>query len=247
MLPDSSGAGIGTKPSLKPDLNRLIETYRSYAHALAAEVLRTLPPTVDKDDVRGAAELGLVEAANSFDPSRGVLFKTFAYYRIRGAVYDALRKMGWFRKESTKLQFEASANEYMKDYTTGATSHDPSPTNPLEELNQISGSVLTSFMLSLESLPQESFEQAGRSPEESYSDNEQMDKLHKSLARLPAKNREVLEQYYFQDQTLEDIGSRLGLSKSWVCRLHAKSLDMLRQILEESGINSVELTRGGAR
>jgi RNA polymerase sigma factor for flagellar operon FliA len=246
MLPDSTGAGVGAKPSLKPDLNRLIETYRSYAHALAAEVLRTLPATVDKDDVRGAAELGLVEAANSFDPLRGVLFKTFAYYRIRGAVYDALRKMGWFRKESSKLQFEASANEYMKDYSTGA-SPDPPPTNAFEELNHISGSILTSFMLSLESLPQESFEQPGRSPEQHYSDNEQMEKLHKSLAQLPARNREVLEQYYFKEQTLEDIGSRLGLSKSWVCRLHAKSLDMLRQLLEESGINSAELSSGGAR
>lgn len=188
----------------------------------------------------------MVEAANSFDPSRGVLFKTFAYYRIRGAVYDALRKMGWFRKESSKLRFEASANEYMKDYSTGSISPDVSPSNSIEELNQISSSVLTSFVLSLESLPQDSFEQPGRSPEQHASDNQRTGKLRQSLAQLPAKNREVLEQYYFQDKTLEDIGSKLGLSKSWVCRLHAKSLDMLRELLQESGVNSAELSRGGA-
>ena len=99
----------------RPGADRLAETFRSYAHAIAAEVMRKFP-TVDRDDIRGSAELGLVEAANSFDPTRGVLFKTFAYYRIRGAIYDSLRKMGWFAKDSARLKFESGANEYMKDY-----------------------------------------------------------------------------------------------------------------------------------
>ncbi|MGH9630030.1 MAG: sigma-70 family RNA polymerase sigma factor, partial [Bryobacteraceae bacterium] len=85
----------GAMPELpRTDPDRLIETYRSYSHAIAAEILKKLPPAVDRDDVIGAAELGLVEAVRNFDASRSVLFKTFAYYRIRGAVYDALRKMG---------------------------------------------------------------------------------------------------------------------------------------------------------
>src|ERR1700732_1691603 len=98
----------------KPGADRLVETFRSYSHAIAAEVLRKYP-AIARDDIIGAAELGLVEAAQNFDPSRGVLFKTFAYYRIRGAIYDALRKMGCLKGE-TKLHFEAGANEYMKDY-----------------------------------------------------------------------------------------------------------------------------------
>src|SRR5215471_4000526 len=100
--------------------NRLIEAYRSYAHAISAEVLKKLPSSVDRDDVIGAAELGLVEAAQNFDPSRGVLFKTFAYYRIRGAIYDSLRKMGWFAKDAARLRFERGANELLKDYADSA-------------------------------------------------------------------------------------------------------------------------------
>jgi len=98
--------------------DRLIETYRSYSHAISAEVLRKYP-SVDRDDIIGAAELGLVEAANNFDPSRGVLFKTFAYYRIRGAIYDSLRKMGWFAKDPARMRFESGANEYLKNYADG--------------------------------------------------------------------------------------------------------------------------------
>ncbi|MBI3472861.1 MAG: FliA/WhiG family RNA polymerase sigma factor, partial [Candidatus Solibacter usitatus] len=84
--------------STKQDTGKMIEAYRSYAHAVAAEVIRKMPSSVEKSDLLGAAELGLVEAANAFDPGRGVLFKTFSYYRIKGAVYDCLRKMGWFSK-----------------------------------------------------------------------------------------------------------------------------------------------------
>src|SRR5262249_49402697 len=105
--------------------NRLIEAYRSYAHAISAEVLKKVPPSVDRDDVIGAAELGLVEAAQNFDPLRGVLFKTFAYYRIRGAIYDALRRMGWLKGDAT-LRFEAGANDYLKDYSEAGAAAPPS-------------------------------------------------------------------------------------------------------------------------
>src|SRR5215467_8272272 len=139
-----------TEP-LTTNPNRLIEAYRSYAHAIAAEVLKKVPPSVDRDDVIGSAELGLVEAAQNFDPSRGVLFKTFAYYRIRGAIYDALRKMGWLKGEP-KLRFEAGANEYLKDYTEAAGGEPVPASTAYGELQQLTTAVLTSYMLSLDGL-----------------------------------------------------------------------------------------------
>ena len=83
--------------------------------------MRKLPPDLEKKDIQGWAELGLVEAANSFDPTRGVQFKTFAYYRIRGAIYDGLRKMGWYPKgQYRQMRFEMAANEYLKDVSAGS-------------------------------------------------------------------------------------------------------------------------------
>jgi DNA-directed RNA polymerase specialized sigma subunit len=60
---------------------------------------------------------------------------------------------------------------------------------------------------------------------------EQKDWLKRAIASLPAKNREIIERYYFEEVSLEEIGDRMGLSKSWVCRIHAKSLIMLRETL----------------
>jgi RNA polymerase sigma factor for flagellar operon FliA len=219
----------------KPGADRLVEAFRSYSHALAAEVIRKFP-TVDRDEIRASAELGLVEAAGSFDPTRGVLFKTFAYYRIRGAIYDGLRKMGWFARDS-RLKFESGANEYMKDYAESATS--ASGDEAVKELEDITSSVVNCYFLSLSDMPVEPAETGAKSAEEDYGDREMRERLREALVKLPPKNRQVLEDYYFHDQTLESIGEKLGLSKSWVSRLHAKSLEMARAILAESGITGV--------
>jgi RNA polymerase sigma factor for flagellar operon FliA len=214
--------------------NRLIETYRSYSHAISAEILKKLPSSVDRDDVIGAAELGLVEAARNFDPARGVLFKTFAYYRIRGAIYDSLRKMGWLKNDA-HLRFEASANEYIKDYTeAGALNSVPSPSAAAQEVQQLTSSVLTSFLLSLDASNTDIPDPKGVSAEDAIVESEARQQLRTALAQLPENNRLLIEQYYFQDATLEQIGGRLGLSKSWVCRLHAKSLDMLRGFMSHA-------------
>jgi RNA polymerase sigma factor for flagellar operon FliA len=75
------------------------------------------------------------------------------------------------------------------------------------------------------------------SAEARYLRLEVSEKLRGALSRLPTKNRQVLESYYFEEKTLESIGARLGLSKSWVSRLHAKSLDLLREAMVEAGVS----------
>jgi RNA polymerase sigma factor FliA len=161
------------------DRDLLIERHRSYAHALAADFFRRIPQQVEREDVLRYAELGLVEAATSFNPALGVQFKTFAYYRIRGAIYDGLRALGRVHAVSTDVD--------------------------LDELAASSDG------------PDWCLETAERTRE-----------VRNAVARLPEKHRKVIEDYYFRDRTLEEIADRSGLSKSWVCRLHAKSIEMLK-------------------
>jgi RNA polymerase sigma factor for flagellar operon FliA len=219
--------------SLTTNPNRLIEAYRSYSHAISAEVLKKLPSSVDRDDVIGAAELGLVEAAQKFDPSRGVLFKTFAYYRIRGAIYDALRKNGWLKGDA-RLRFEAGANEYLKDHTEAGAGETVPPSTAYAELQHLTSAVVTSFMLSLDGLKCEIADPNTVSAEDALLRRDAQRQLKDALSQLPESNRRLIEEYYFREATLEEIGRRMGLSKSWVCRLHAKSLDMLRALMSQT-------------
>ena len=177
----------------KPDVQRLIESYQDYAHAIAAEVCRKLPSQVDRGELEAAANLGLVEAAQAFDPTRGVLFKTFAYYRIRGAVYDALRKMGWFSKSLyQEYKFEMAANEYLKDYSE-ATPASGNLEAEYEEIKNFTGSVLSCYLLSLDDLTQEISESNDKSPERQAQKNEEQQPMREAMARLPEKNRQVIQ------------------------------------------------------
>ncbi|HKS72888.1 MAG TPA: sigma-70 family RNA polymerase sigma factor [Terriglobales bacterium] len=215
------------------EVTRLTEANLPYAHAIAAEVSRKLPLVLERKDIQGWAELGLVEAAKSFDPTRGIQFKTFAYYRIKGAIYDGLRKMGWYPKgQYQKLRFEMAANEYLQDVSTHALPP-TSAENQLQDLKDVTANVMSCYMLSLEAMPQEPVDTKQVSAEETMVRNQQRSKVRLSLAQLPERNRRVLELFYFEDLTLEEIGKKLGLSKSWVCRLHAKSLELLRKQLNQ--------------
>src|ERR1700747_1039075 len=160
--PEGSDQAIAARA----DVTRLIEAHVPYAHALAAEVMRKLPPDLERKDIQGWAELGLVEAANAFDASRGVQFKTFAYYRIRGAIYDGLRKMGWYPKSQyQQMRFEMAANEYMKD-ASGEPPATGSADAQLQDLKETTGNLMTCYMLSLETLPEEPADQKQLSAEE---------------------------------------------------------------------------------
>ena len=86
------------KPSSKVEINQLVEKHLSLVQAIARKVKKTLNASIDVDDLVGYGSKGLVEAAERFDPRHGVAFSTFAYYRIRGAMYDGLRSMGWYSR-----------------------------------------------------------------------------------------------------------------------------------------------------
>lgn len=236
-VPMSSPQDYNQDAVRQADVAKLIELHLSYSHAIAAEVLRKLPPDLERKDIEGWAELGLVEAANSFDRTRGVQFKTFAYYRVKGAIYDGLRKMGWYPKgQYRQMRFEMAANEYLKD-VSGDAPRTSSAEDQAQDMREIAANVATCYMLSLDSMAQEPEDHSKISAEERVVRDEQDRNLRTSLSQLPETNRRVLEHCYFQGLTLEETGRKLGLSKSWVCRLHAKSLEMLRkQLARVSGM-----------
>jgi RNA polymerase sigma factor for flagellar operon FliA len=207
-------------------MHDLVEKHLGYAHAVAAEVLKKCPPQVDREDVKRAAEFGLVQAARAYDPSRGIAFTTFAYYRIKGAIYDDLRT-SW-----RAAKFDEAANETMRDYS-GSLPGAATPEESYEEIKDIASSLASSYLLSLEWLDGEPEQQRIESPLESVLRREEQEAIGAALAQLPAKNRDVLRKYYFEDLSMEEIGHQMGLSRSWVCRVHAKGLALMAESLKK--------------
>lgn len=226
-LPRSSGA-------ISPDA--LVESHVGLVHALARKILHSLPSHVDVDDLVGFGQIGLVEASRRYDPARGVLFKTFAYYRIRGAIFDGIRKMAWFAgAPSADVTFNGATNELQSE----AAERDGG--GGLEELigetKEMVGAIVGARLLSLDASP---FEVADRSqgPAEIHEAGDLARLLREFLHRLDDTERSVLEDYYFHHLTLEEAGAKVGLSKSWTSRLHARALKKLLRHCQDAGIGA---------
>src|ERR1041385_6463341 len=82
------------KADATSDRDALIEAHLPQVKFIAERLASKLPPSVDRDDLIGAGVLGLLDAVDKYDPARGVLFKTYAEMRMRGAMVDSLRGLG---------------------------------------------------------------------------------------------------------------------------------------------------------
>jgi RNA polymerase sigma factor for flagellar operon FliA len=223
------------------EVNQLVEKHLSLVQAIARKVKKTLNASIELDDLVGYGSKGLVEAAERFDARHGVAFTTFAYYRIRGAIYDGLRAMGWYsRADYARYRAEERANEYLRNradregagQAQGAGSTTAGEAATHAEVHEILSSVATVHITSLEAastVPDESLPAADVAV-----DNHRLShRVRQAVAALPDKERRLMELYYFADKNLEEAGAELGLSKSWACRLHARAVDLLRDAMDE--------------
>ena len=229
------------------DRDRLVEENLDLVRSIAGKLKRSLGRNLDLDELMAYGSKGLVEAASRFDSGKGVTFSTFAYYRIRGAMLDGLRTMGWYsRGDYARYRAEERANEYLhnlaerEDAAGAPAGQARDAATTLEEIAEILGGVATVHITSLEAA-------AGVTDERLPPPDQQLERMHlqartrRAMDKLPEKERRLLQLHYFEDRNLEVAGVELGLSKSWASRLHARAVDRLRKVLEAEEENSAEV------
>lgn len=209
-------------------VGELVAKYMPYASSIANRVSQTLASNVEYDDVLCCARLGLIEAARRYDGSQDVDFRTFAYYRIRGAVYDGLRRSGWLpRSLYARLKYEEAANDYLK-YSSERSSYS-NDVAVEQEIHSTVNALASIYVISLDGGENE-IEVADEkvvSAEDQVQFHRIRGHMREAINSLPPKERQLIRIYYFQNKTMEEAGDRLKLSKSWTSRLHARALDML--------------------
>lgn len=208
----------------------IINQYMPYASSIASRVCQSLSSAVDYEEVLCNARLGLLEAAKRFDNSQDVDFKTFAYYRIKGAIYDGLRRSGWLpRTLYAKIKFEEAANEFLQNRSLNnapvkSTAYDTEENAVTETVN----SLASIYIISLDASEDLDVEDTASGNIEQRTEFMQVRRhMRDAIGSLPEKEKQLVMMYYFQNRTLEEVGERLGLSKSWTSRLHARALALL--------------------
>lgn len=214
-----------------PAKDRIVEQHTPLVWSIAKQIKKTLSPRIEIDDLVGYGMTGLLEAAERFDPKHGANFSTFGYYRIRGAIYDGLRGMGWLsRSEYQKTRMGERANAHLESQASRDSRGDSnrSTSEQVDELaNQVS-QLVTIFVTSLEALAETDFEDRNARKQDLVVEEKQNKKmLNAAMENLSLEDKELLKLYYFEDLSLEEVGRRIGLSKSWTCRRHSQVIQRL--------------------
>jgi len=231
----------------KPPLEEVIEEFLPLINYWANRYAYYGTPVISKEDLVSAGVIGLIEAYHRYDPSKKVKFKTYAEFRIKGAMLDEIRKLDIIpRSVKSKInEFEEKLRKLYQEL--GRMPKD-------EEIAEFMGLSLEEYYKFLESIKGvtfidiESFKQkisdleeedifefiAGdkkEDPFEKYALKELQDKLAEALEHLSEKERLVLALYYCEGLTMKEIAKVLDCTESRVSQIHNQAILKLRSIL----------------
>jgi RNA polymerase sigma factor for flagellar operon FliA len=205
-----------------------IKKYLPMVRAIARRISTKLPRHYDIEDLVSDGVMGLMAASDRFDPERGVKFETFATYYIKGAILDNLPKLPTIQNKHKPVEVETEEGE--DELQSDAVALQSKVTQ-----------ITYSYILSLDA-PQGSgddgedfnlLKQLGKSDtvQHEMELEELQQTLRLAIEQLPIQERTTLRYYYFHHMSFSEIGQKLGLSESWVSRIHRRALEQLRHKL----------------
>ncbi len=224
-------------PPLGDSKKQILEKYGPYVRSLAGQVRKQFNAQFEMDELVAWGQVGLLEASERFDPKVGANFLTFAHYRIKGAIYDGLRKMGVLKGSDAR---SAALSERANAYMGNLSDRDKGGRGLEDDVQEISSAVTGLAMVFATSLEGTEGLQIsdGSMPADEKLEIEQLKRrVRAAIEKLPEKERKLLQGYYFQNKTLEEAGAEIGQSKSWASRLHARAVETLKKLLEEEDDN----------
>ena len=201
---------------------------QDYVRALTRDIHRRLPTHVDYEELVSSGMLGLIEARERWRPDGGASFRTFAYYRVRGAVRDAVRKMSGFSPGERRRTDALASTAEAADLRTEAT-HTTGGAGALAgELRRLAaGHTLSQMLVEASELP----DQTSASPGVAAVANESIQRVRRALSELPEQDATLLRAVHFEGQTMTALAAQRDQNKSTVSRAHAKALDRLTALL----------------
>ncbi|MBL4902529.1 FliA/WhiG family RNA polymerase sigma factor [Desulfotalea psychrophila] len=232
-----------TQHHLPEDRSTLITEHLALVDIIAGRMVTQVPAFMNRDDIRSAGMMGLIDAANKFQPEKKIKFKTFAEYRVRGAILDEMRKLDWFsrslREKQTNLnrcmtELERKLGR-LPDEQEMAEKLELSLENYQQLLGQVSHLGCVSLNETLDhSDTGRSFQDAlidthkSASPVNIFEQHELTHVIAEILEQLSKKEKLVISLYYYEELTQKEIAEILEVSEGRVSQLHSQALIKLK-------------------
>ena len=246
----------------RPARNALILAYEPLVSVVLARLPQTLRAHWEHDDLRSFGLLGLVEAIDRFEAGSAVgRFPSYAMARVRGAIFDELRRLDWLPRTVRRRVITYRSTH---DELSAELGRMPETAEVLEEMG-VSGAEADDLLQAVQSsqlvhLQQRAEPDAGRDaaaiidllasrgdegPEDRLLYDERIAEVRAAIAQLPERQRTVIALRFFGGLTQEQIGAMLGVSNSRVCQIESGAIAALRRLLEDDARARTRRPRAG--
>ncbi|HEV8549875.1 MAG TPA: sigma-70 family RNA polymerase sigma factor [Polyangiaceae bacterium] len=209
--------------------------------AIARRIAREVGPSAELADLVSYGREGLLDAARKFDPNRGVPFRGYASFRVRGAIIDGVRQSARLpRRAHERLNGLAAANRVSEGASEdtfaprppGATAADAE-----RALGEHLAAMATAVAVGL--LTTTAYNDEGErvsvaadaTPEEAFGRAEMLEVVRQAITELPAEEQTLVRRHYLEGERFDHVAAELGLSKSWASRLHTRAIKRLTEKL----------------
>ena len=225
------------------DENDLVLQHLTLVRQVVGRLAMSMPSHVDQDDLYSSGLVGLLNAVRNYDPNAGSSFESYARVRIRGAIFDELRRMDWVpRSVHVKArQIESAMRELEQQKGRIPTDAEMAAKLKLSpaEYEQWIDAVRPATFLSLDALTigdsddgtgryESVADSAQEDPGDASSRHELARLVFERMQQLPDVQRKVLALYYFEDLRLREIAAVFGLTESRICQIHSKAILSIR-------------------
>jgi RNA polymerase sigma factor for flagellar operon FliA len=224
----------------------LIKEFAHVVRVMAHRLAFRLPAYLDAEDLISVGTIGLMDAMDKYDPSREAKFKTYAEFRIRGAMLDEIRSMDWVPRsvherigllQRTQAQLMNRLGRLPQDEEIAAELK-MSP----DELDDFTLRARGAVVVSLDDLNLSDVDGPkvvtmladthNPDPLSMLVNERERESVGGAIQDLPEKERLVLTLYYFEELTMKEIGEMLKVTESRVCQIHTKAILRLKTQLQ---------------
>ena len=227
-----------------PDVLARFEAELDLVEIIARQVARTMGSVVELDDLRSFGREGLLDAARKFDSARGVPFRAYANFRVRGAIIDGIRSLAQLPRRAYErlngLSAALKVSEGAADDTFTAAEGSSVRAQADQALTDHLAAMAAAITVGLIA-PTGIGEDGGQvqvstadTPEEAVVRAQLLAAVQGAIDALPEDEAALVRRHYLQGERFDHVANSLGLSKSWASRLHTRALRRLSKQFKEN-------------
>ncbi|MFQ5417356.1 MAG: FliA/WhiG family RNA polymerase sigma factor [Myxococcota bacterium] len=246
LLREAKQKSADLSPSLK---EQIVLEHTPLIRYIVNRIAVRLPSHIDLDDLHNTGVIGLMDAIEKYDPDKNCKFKTYAEFRIKGAILDQLRSLDWvprsIRQKSRRLERAYGEVEQRLGRMASEDEVADSLGLQIEKFHELLNQVRGVSLINLEEIrgTNSDGDRTGtfadivedvnsENPFASLKLTEMKTVIADTIGSLPEKERLVVSLYYYEDLNMKEIGGILGITESRVCQIHTKTVLRLRSKLK---------------